>query len=266
MLIEIKHRWSGDVLFAVEAGSLKVAIELGVQQKANLYGANLREADLREANLYGADLREANLYRANLREANLYGANLREANLREADLREANLYRADLRGTDLREANLYGANLREANLHEADLRGTDLREANLRETKGVNPYRCTPLLMLLDQPGAIRAYKLVTERGEGPFNGGIIYEPGGEYAVDHANTDVCESCGAGINLATLDWCMKEWHESYRILIAEFTAAEIAAIPTATDGKFRVKSCRIVGEVDLRTIGLVVAEPDVVSEA
>ncbi|EJT8610226.1 pentapeptide repeat-containing protein, partial [Salmonella enterica subsp. enterica serovar Newport] len=38
--------------------------------------ADLRGADLRDANLRGADLRDANLYGANLRDANLYGANL----------------------------------------------------------------------------------------------------------------------------------------------------------------------------------------------
>jgi hypothetical protein len=53
--------------------------------------------------------------------------------------------------------------------------------------------------------------------------------------------------------------MKEWHEGYRILIAEFTAEDIAAIPTANDGKFRVHKCKIVGEKDLREIGLVKAE-------
>ena len=46
--------------------------------------ADLRGADLREANLYRANLREANLYRADLREADLYGANLYRANLRGA--------------------------------------------------------------------------------------------------------------------------------------------------------------------------------------
>ena len=61
--------------------------------RANLYGA-----DLRGANLYGADLRGANLYGANLYGANLYGANLRGADLYGADLRGANLYGANLRG------------------------------------------------------------------------------------------------------------------------------------------------------------------------
>ncbi|EAR7288923.1 pentapeptide repeat-containing protein [Salmonella enterica] len=78
--------------------------------------ADLRGADLRNANLYGADLRGADL-----RNANLYGADLRGA-----DLRNANLYGADLRGADLRNANLYGADLRNANLRGANLRGANL--------------------------------------------------------------------------------------------------------------------------------------------
>ncbi|ELU2958952.1 pentapeptide repeat-containing protein [Salmonella enterica] len=114
--------------------------------RANLYGANLRDADLygadlRDANLRGADLRDANLRGADLRDANLYdanlyGANLRDADLYGADLRDANLRGADLRdanlrGADLRDANLYGANLRGANLRGADLCGANLRDANL---------------------------------------------------------------------------------------------------------------------------------------
>ena len=120
----------------------------------------------------------------------------------------------------------------------------------------MNPHICTPLLMLLDQPGPIRAYKLVDEDMEGPFNGGIKYEIGKSVSVDDANEDVFEEFGAGINLATLPWCMSSWREGYRILIAEFEAKDIAAIPTATDGKFRVHRCKIVGEKDLFEIGLV----------
>jgi hypothetical protein len=42
----------------------------------------------------------------------------------------------------------------------------------------------------------------------------------------------------------------------RILVAEFTAEDIAAIPHGTDGKFRVRRCRIVAEKDLTEVGLV----------
>jgi len=140
------------------------------------------------------------------------------------------------------KADLGGANLGGANLGGADLRG-----ANLRCAKGVQAERCTPLLFLLDQPGPIRAYKLVNAEMQGPFNGGITYTIGQRYEIADANTDPNEQCGAGINLATLDWCLKEWKPGYRVLIAEFTAADIAAIPMATDGKFRVRRCQIVGE-------------------
>ncbi len=157
---------------------------------------------------------------------------------------------------NLGDAYLGDANLGGANLGGANLRGANLGGANLGGAKGINKYRCTPLLMLLDQPGKIRLYKLVTKKGEGPYNGGIIYEIGNSYSVDDANCDEHEHCAAGINLATLDWCMKNWQKGYRILIAEFKAKDIAAVPTATDGKFRVHRCTIVGEKNLKKIGLV----------
>ena len=159
-------------------------------------------------------------------------------------------------GADLSGASLYGADLSGANLSEANLYG-----ANLSRATGISPARCTPLLMLLDQPGPIRAYKLVKPDGTGPYNGGITYEVGGSYEVPDANTDVDEHCAAGINVATLDWCLREWCDGYRILVVEFTAADIAAIPTATDGKFRLHRCRVVGEKDLTEYGLTTGGED-----
>ena len=208
MNIEIKSRFDGQIIFSVEAGSLKAALEIAVKSGANLYRANLSGA-----NLSGADLSGANLYRANLSGADLSGANLSGADL----------YRANLSGAD-----------------------------------NLSKYLTTPLLILRDQPGAIRAYKLINEKGEGPFNGGINYlQPGvDEFLEQTPDTNELTACGRGINLATLDWCMKEWKPGYRILVMEFTAADIAAIPTGTDGKFRVQRCRRVGEKDLKELGLV----------
>ena len=83
-VIEIKSRWSGEVLYSGEHASLKEAVEAAVKAGADLRCANLAGADLRCANLAGADLRCANLAGADLRDANLCGANLRGANLRDA--------------------------------------------------------------------------------------------------------------------------------------------------------------------------------------
>ncbi|EIC0818311.1 pentapeptide repeat-containing protein [Salmonella enterica] len=100
---------------------------------ANLYGADLCGANLRGADLCGADLCGADLCGANLRGADLCGADLCGANLRDANLYGANLCGANLYGANLRDANLYGANLCGANLYGADLCGADLCGANLRD-------------------------------------------------------------------------------------------------------------------------------------
>ena len=82
---------------------------------------------------------------------------------------------ANLSDANLSDANLSGANLSDANLSDANLSDAYLRGANLRGATGINPNLTTPIRILLDQVGAIRAYKLVNERGEGPFSGGITW-------------------------------------------------------------------------------------------
>jgi len=111
MKIEIKSRFDGSVLFALETESLKLCVEAAVKSKANLSGADLRDADLSGAYLSGANLRSANLRDAYLSGAYLSGANLRSANLRSANLRDAYLRDADLVDANLRDADLSGANL-----------------------------------------------------------------------------------------------------------------------------------------------------------
>jgi hypothetical protein len=106
------------------------------------------------------------------------------------------------------------------------------------------------MLMLLDQPGKIRAYKLVNAQNEGIYKGGMKYEIGATLEVENANTDPNKQCAAGINLCTLDWCLKEYQPGYKVLICEFEAKDIACIPTATDGKFRCHRVTVVGEKDI----------------
>ena len=233
-MIEIKSRWDGSVLYTAEnASDVRAAVE-----EARLHGAYLRGAYLRDADLTDADLRGAYLRDADLTDADLRRAYLRDADLTDADLRDAYLRDADLRGADLYDANLYGAYLR----------GADLRGA-----KGITPERCTDLLILLDQVGKIRAYKLTKPDGSGPTYPGLTYEVGKTVKAADANTDPDNQCGAGVNLATLPWCLSQWRPGYRIFVCEFTRADIAAIPTATDGKFRTHRCRVVREIPEETI-------------
>jgi hypothetical protein len=85
-MVEIKNRWTNEVICTGE--TLLAAVEANL---ANLSGADLRGADLRGAylsyvNLRGADLRGANLSYVNLRGAYLRGADLRGAYLRGAKI------------------------------------------------------------------------------------------------------------------------------------------------------------------------------------
>ncbi len=100
--MQIKHRYTGAVLFEGEAGmTTRQVLEKATASKADLHGANLGGANLCGANLGGANLYGADLYGADLRGADLYGANLRGADLYGANLRGANLRGADLGGKKL---------------------------------------------------------------------------------------------------------------------------------------------------------------------
>jgi len=69
MLYEIKHRFTGAVLFSLETESLKLCVQAAVKAKACLRDAYLGGAYLRGADLGGADLRGAYLGGADLRGA-----------------------------------------------------------------------------------------------------------------------------------------------------------------------------------------------------
>jgi len=148
-MIEIKHRFTGAVLFKSEtAETVRAALLEGIGARANLAHANLSDAYLADADLAGANLAGANLAHAYLAGADLARANLADADLAGADLARANLADADLAGAylagaylagaylagaDLAGANLAGANLAGAYLADADLADADLAGANLAD-------------------------------------------------------------------------------------------------------------------------------------
>jgi hypothetical protein len=227
-MIEIKSV-SGRVLYvAKKAADVREAVIEAVAARADLTGAYLT----------GANLTDAKLTRADLTRTKLTGAYLAGANLTRANLTGANLTGAYLAG-----AYLTGANLTDANLTGAYLTGADLTGA-----RGLDPRWVNPLLMLLDQPGKIRAYKLVTGDHRSPIHTGrrLKYEIGATVEVANANTDPNVDCGTGVNVATLPWVLANWRPGKRVLLVEFTAKDIAAIPLA-GGKFRLHRCRVVRE-------------------
>jgi len=213
------------------------------------------QTSLNSADLSNTDLRDADLSDADLRDADFSGANLKSASLSGANLKNANLSDANLSGADLSDAYLRSASLSGANLKNADLSDTYLSGAYLSGAEGINYFLCTPLSILKDQIGKIRAYKLVTAESSGPYYPNLTYKVGKTVSVKTVCKDESIQCAEGISLATLDWCIKEWKKGYKILVAEFTSKDIAAIPITTDGKFRVRKCKIIREKNLKKLEL-----------
>jgi hypothetical protein len=169
-------------------------------------------------------------------------------------------------------ANLTGADLTSANLTGADLTGADLTRANLTDAN-LTGAKIAPndLSILRAQAGSIRAYKLVTTALMSPMaaaNGAtpLAYPIGGMVEVPDADRDERVSCAAGVNVATLRWIAANWVAGRRVLVVEFTAADIAAIPYASDGKFRVTRCTVVGECDVMGKMIDAAKPKRVRKA
>jgi hypothetical protein len=163
---------------------------------------------------------------------------------------------AYLRGADLSGAYLRGADLRGAYLRGADLSGAYLRGADLSYARGIRSDLTTALALLRHQPGPIRALKIVTQDGHGPtYRAPRPYVVGESYEAPDANTDETVQCGAGINVASPDWILREYQAGQRVLVVEFTSADIAAIPCGSDGKFRLRRCTVVAEMQPHELGL-----------
>ncbi|WP_438011248.1 pentapeptide repeat-containing protein [Sorangium sp. So ce321] len=99
---------------------------LGVSERMNLAGADLRGQDLSGKDLSGCDLRGADLREAKLVGANLSGARMEGALLDGADLSGAVLCGADLTGVTAVRARMVGADLTGARLESVRLRGAKL--------------------------------------------------------------------------------------------------------------------------------------------
>jgi len=169
--LQIRHRFSSEVIYSAPAPSLGALVESAVSwgvdmSHADLAGVNLPRADLSGAQLSGANLTRAILVGTDLTgaklagatfasadmhgvilcKANLAGANLSDSNMTMANGSWAFLAGADLSETNLTNANLTGANLGEANLFGTILRGTDFTGAylvgtELESTKGPSKAR-----------------------------------------------------------------------------------------------------------------------------
>ena len=171
---------------------------------------------------------EENGERADLRGADLYGANLSGANLSGADLRNADFWNADLRN-----ANLWGANLSGANLSDADLSGAENLLSSVDYLR--NNFECTA--------EGIIAYKVFNVMYSQPTKWKIQPK---SVITENVNANRTNDCGCGINVATLEWVLREYSEEeiWKVLIRwEWLCGVV--VPYNTDGKIRCECVELV---------------------
>ena|SRR5688572_4755367 len=103
----------------------------------------------------------------------------------------------------------------------------------------------------------IIAYKVVHSDGGPPYyrgRGGTEhkYTVGAIITEPNFNSDRHNDCGAGLNVGTLDWCLKKYTRSVgsyppraALTTVAFLPTDIACVPNQTDGKFRLKRLLVV---------------------
>jgi hypothetical protein len=205
MKFEIKCRYTAKVLFETEADTFAKAVEIAVEKKVNLSGANLIGANLSGANLIGANLSGANLSGADLSCAYLYGAVLSYANLFSANLSSANLFSANLSS-----ANLSGANLTEVKnmpifqivpelgpfyafkkLKDGVVATLYVPRSAKRVNSTCRKCRVEKAKVVGMSNGATEAFDGHTEK--------LLYKLGGWVKPDSFNDDIREKCTNGIH-------------------------------------------------------------------
>ena len=76
------------------------------------------------------------------------------------------------------------------------------------------------------------------------------YKIGETYESENYSDDERVLCAEGLNVATLDWCLRDTNcdltKTY--IEVEFDANDIVAIPYNTNGKFRVKKFGVIREI------------------
>lgn len=108
------------------------------------------------------------------------------------------------------------------------------------------------LWKLKNHVGRVRAYKYSNQEGKSPSypTPNITWKVGAVIEVRGAVTDKSKDCAAGVNLGVYDWCSSSVRPSNknRLFAVEFEIEDLAAVPTSSDGKFRVFRCTVVEEL------------------
>jgi hypothetical protein len=100
-----------------------------------------------------------------------------------------------------------------------------------------------------DMKAVVHAFKYSNHRNKSPCYDYVRpifqYRRGAIMAVRKPDKDPSESCGAGVNVATLAWVRQRICRKDTVWRVAFRVKDIAVIPFNTDGKLRLYRCKVV---------------------
>jgi len=108
---------------------------------------------------------------------------------------------------------------------------------------------CFANFILKIQKNKLIAYKYLYGN-HSPYKN-FKYEIGKTYQIKTSDCETDETilCGPGLNVATLEWCLRDTNccinPNISYIEVEFDPKDIVAIPYNSDGKFRVKKLKVI---------------------
>jgi len=148
--IQIKHRFTGAVLFEYEATedqvsqgiAMREALHAAIKARAYFAGADFAGAYFADAYFAGADFAGANFAGANFADAYFAGANFAGANFADADFAgayfaDAYFADADFAGANFADADFAGANFADAYFADADFADANFADAYFADARNV---------------------------------------------------------------------------------------------------------------------------------
>lgn len=201
-----------------------------------------------------SDFSNSNLYHADLSGSSVYECNFSGANLEEAQMMRVSGIRVNFRDAQCRNAVFNNAALHQSRWDGANLCHARMENTGLGDATGLSQVMFNQLEEMRYIRGTQYAFKLVDANYDSVFaDTKIHYTVGETISVAEYDTDESNVCAPGIHVATLQWCMRCWCPGLKILVVSFEPEDIVAIPTNSDGVFRVKKCNVVEELHDRSV-------------
>ena len=118
--------------------------------------------------------------------------------LQNVTFNECNLSNTSFSRSKIRNTEFVDCNLSEIYLNDADLTKEQIKKLQ----------RKNHLSILFDLPGTLYAYKFVDNHYQTTYQN-FQYEIGKSYDfTKETNSNPLATCGPGLNVATIDWCIK----------------------------------------------------------